>query len=1067
MSGYHDDEEEYEPYEEDEEYDAYEEDELAARGGAVQIAPRAFSLGSDGEDEEDEDDDEDDDEEEDDEDADRRIMPPPPSRATRGPGVPSSSGRDYAAAMTGRRDEDEEDEEDEEDDENEALFGDGADLETYLKDAGPNSYNILADRRRKALKQSHAAEAAFTKELEVRGYSDSQSLLDVADADRFALISKNPMYKMFFEGATTQTTNAARGNLGRGKTRRGIRRTRKRVISAEAAKKLGDANMLFTMGEANYPQAIELLTEVIRLIPNEPDAYATLGTIYNELKNDKKALDFLMISAHLEPGNKDKWNNLAEMSIRLNNPRQALYCLGQALRLDSKDLDNRWDQARLYMDIGEPKRALEQFQILREQIPDNSSVAVELAKLHYGMGNPDAAEETLDTMMAKFPRSADATLVNILAELKMDRRKFDETVTVIESSRAHMISLTLRDREAEHAKLVNTAAINAYNAAIDEGADEDACNAALNAAKAEAAAKLAAEREAKQADIPLDLTTRLGMSLLYLRRFDEAYAQLDTLKEEDVENFDDLYMDAAETLWAVANLVDVPAADSVRLATQAEFLWKKLLVIPAHDDETLWSKIARCIRVRIEWDGGGASAAAAAVVEFYQTVSGRHPDSVRAKIPLAEALVSANRGDEACAMLPAASDLDDLDKSDALRVLDVHRQTGGDDDFLRYTLPIARQSLDDFKDREEAKQETKGRGKKGKGGRGKKRGRAGNGDASDLFKLGPRDRKKQRVEFEDDEEDVDEEEEDELELQKELDAAAAALEGPGADETDAINEEDSFGIILRCASALHESRRHEEARAMIEQCLAQSKSRGLSKTQVRDLHHVKALVCHALGAQGVKGMKAEAAEAARQVALKNSTDADALNLYARLAMDAQQRSRCAKTFQAIVSMHDVREGMERKKRVPALIMSGIVHSQQGAWATALADLMHAVALGPEESTAALSGGIAALQYSMKHIEVPEARHHWVLKAVAMLQHAGRLRAKEPGAGGRHEGDYNLARGLQQLGLNHLAVPLYERCLEMGAGELQTECAQNLSLIYEQSGATVLRDQVLSEYKVSS
>ena len=96
MSGYHDDEEEYEPYEEDEEYDAYEEDELAARGGAVQIAPRAFSLGSDGEDEEDDD-------EEDAEDADRRIMPPPPSRATRGPGVPSSSGRDYAAAMTGRR----------------------------------------------------------------------------------------------------------------------------------------------------------------------------------------------------------------------------------------------------------------------------------------------------------------------------------------------------------------------------------------------------------------------------------------------------------------------------------------------------------------------------------------------------------------------------------------------------------------------------------------------------------------------------------------------------------------------------------------------------------------------------------------------------------------------------------------------------------------------------------------------------------------------------------------------------------------------------------------------------
>ena len=54
MSGYHDDEEEYEPYEEDEEYDEYEEEALAAAGRAVQIAPRAFSLPDEGEDEEDE-----------------------------------------------------------------------------------------------------------------------------------------------------------------------------------------------------------------------------------------------------------------------------------------------------------------------------------------------------------------------------------------------------------------------------------------------------------------------------------------------------------------------------------------------------------------------------------------------------------------------------------------------------------------------------------------------------------------------------------------------------------------------------------------------------------------------------------------------------------------------------------------------------------------------------------------------------------------------------------------------------------------------------------------------------
>ena len=54
------------------------------------------------------------------------------------------------------------------------------------------------------------------------------------------------------------------------------------------------------------------------------------------------------------------------------------------------------------------------------------------------------------------------------------------------------------------------------------------------------------------------------------------------------------------------------------------------------------------------------------------------------------------------------------------------------------------------------------------------------------------------------------------------------------------------------------------------------------------------------------------------------------------------------------------------------------------------------------------------------------RHAWVLRAAALLQHAGKLRAL---SGHPQEGDYNLARGLHQLGFVHLAQPLYERCLE--------------------------------------
>ena len=58
--------------------------------------------------------------------------------------------------------------------------------------------------------------------------------------------------------------------------------------------------------------------------------------------------------------------------------------------------------------------------------------------------------------------------------------------------------------------------------------------------------------------------------------FEEDYVwpELEKIKGEDVELYDDLYMDAAETCWAVANLADISVSqiDSHRLVTQAEFM---------------------------------------------------------------------------------------------------------------------------------------------------------------------------------------------------------------------------------------------------------------------------------------------------------------------------------------------------------------------------------------------------------------------------------------------------------------------------------------------------------------
>ena len=46
---------------------------------------------------------------------------------------------------------------------------------------------------------------------------------------------------------------------------------------------------------------MSLLWEVIRLAPNMPDAYHTLGALHENANEPLKAINFYMIAAHLDP----------------------------------------------------------------------------------------------------------------------------------------------------------------------------------------------------------------------------------------------------------------------------------------------------------------------------------------------------------------------------------------------------------------------------------------------------------------------------------------------------------------------------------------------------------------------------------------------------------------------------------------------------------------------------------------------------------------------------------------------------------------------------------------------
>ena len=112
--------------------------------------------------------------------------------------------------------------------------------------------------------------------------------------------------------------------------------------------------------------------------------------------------------------------------------------------------------------------------------------------------------------------------MNILAELKMERGRFQETVTLIESAREHMRRLTEDARANDGQAEAKAAAVAAREEALARGKDYAAAEVAATAAGEAAIVAADAEGRSSPADIPLDLTVRLGMALLYLGRGEEA-----------------------------------------------------------------------------------------------------------------------------------------------------------------------------------------------------------------------------------------------------------------------------------------------------------------------------------------------------------------------------------------------------------------------------------------------------------------------------------------------------------------------------------------------------------------
>ncbi|XP_059299491.1 uncharacterized protein LOC132052132 isoform X1 [Lycium ferocissimum] len=215
--------------------------------------------------------------------------------------------------------------------------------------------------------------------------------------------------------------------------KRGRRKGSKSKVSPELKRKLGDATLHYAHGR--YEEAKRVLREVIRLSPNLPDPYHTLGLIYNAMGDKKRAMNFYMLAAHLSPKDASLWKLLVAWSIEQGNRRQTRYCLSKAITADPEDISLRYHRASIYIELGDYQKAAESYEQIARLCPNEVEVLKTAAQLYRKCGEHECSVSVLEDYLKNHPTEADLSVIHLLAVLHMEDNAHLKALDLIECAK--------------------------------------------------------------------------------------------------------------------------------------------------------------------------------------------------------------------------------------------------------------------------------------------------------------------------------------------------------------------------------------------------------------------------------------------------------------------------------------------------------------------------------------------------------------------------------------------------------------------------------------------------------
>lgn len=129
------------------------------------------------------------------------------------------------------------------------------------------------------------------------------------------------------------------------------------------------------------------------------------------------------------------------------------------------------------------------------------------------------------------------------------------------------------------------------------------------------------------------------------------------------------------------------------------------------------------------------------------------------------------------------------------------------------------------------------------------------------------------------------------------------------------------------------------------------------------------------------------------------------------------------------------------------------------------------ALKPDDPLLNLIMGLAYLGAAFKRLS--PNRQYEIMQGLSLVARYQEIRSSSEHLIEKQEAEFNMGRTYQTLGLNHLCIPYYERCLEMGRtlreqGEMENfgvEAAFALKHIWSVNGQVERAEIIMEEWLV--